>query len=174
MKLTGLMLWLCLAFSHPVNAAPRIAVLNFELHDITSLPNTPDELTRTTSMKPLLEQAIKALGDYEIVQINLNQQNAATAGLGYLFNFNEVVAKLGKQYNADWVVVGRHSKPSFLYSYLMAHLIDVKTRTLAGNYAIELKGNHQKVTQRGINSLAKKLAASINRSSNSTCSKTAP
>jgi hypothetical protein len=155
MKLTGLILWLCLAFSHPVNAAPRIAVLNFELYDITSLPNTPDELTRTTSMKPLLEQAIKALGDYEIIQINLNQQNAATAGLGYLFNFNEVVAKLGKQYNANWVVVGRHSKPSFLYSYLMAHLIDVKTRTLAGTMPLNSRAITKKSRKEALTRLQK-------------------
>ncbi|HEY8034461.1 MAG TPA: DUF2380 domain-containing protein [Methylobacter sp.] len=144
MKLIGLILWIYLAVSHPVNAAPRIAVLNFELRDITTLPNTPDELARTASMKPLLEQAISELGDYEIVQININEQNAATAGVGYLFNFDEIAAKLGRQPGADWVVVGRHSKGSFLYSYLMAHLINVKTENLAGNYSVELKGHSSK------------------------------
>lgn len=161
MKFISLMFLVYLALSHTVNADPRIAVLNFELNDITSLPNVPEELIRTAAMKPLLEQAISKLGDYEIVQVAVNEQNAATAGLGYLFNFNEVAAQLGKQSNADWVVVGRHSKPSFLFSYLMAHLINVRTQQLVGDYAIELKGTHQKVTQRGINSLAKKVIASI-------------
>jgi hypothetical protein len=167
MKLIGLILVVYLVLSHPVNAAPRIAVLNFELRDITTLPNTPDELARTASMKPLLEQAISELGDYEIVQININEQNAATAGVGYLFNFDEIAAKLGRQSGADWVVVGRHSKGSFLYSYLMAHLINVKTESLAGNYSVELKGTHQKVTERGVNALAKKLTSRIMRLSNS-------
>ncbi|MDO9046151.1 MAG: DUF2380 domain-containing protein [Methylobacter sp.] len=170
MKFIGLILVMYMAFSHPVNAAPRIAVLDFELYDITSLPNTPEELTRTASMKPLLEQAISKLGDYEIIQIDMNEQNAATAGLGYLFNFNEVAAKLGRQSGADRVVVGRHSKGSFLYSYLMAHLVNVKMESLAANYSVELKGTHQKVTQRGINALAKKLTARID----SATSKTAP
>jgi len=67
-----------------VNAAPRIAVLNFELVDDTLLPNAPEELTRTASMKPLLEQAISKLGDYEIVQISANDQDTVTAGVGYL------------------------------------------------------------------------------------------
>jgi Protein of unknown function (DUF2380) len=161
MKFMGLIVAIYLAFSPPVNATPRIAILNFELNDITSLPNTPEELTRTDSMKPLLEQAISKLGDYEIIQVSTNDQNAATAGLGYLFSYNDIAAKLGQQSGADWVVVGRHSKGSFLYSYLMANFINVKTQKLAGNYAIELKGTHQKVTQRGINSLAKKITASI-------------
>jgi hypothetical protein len=39
----------------------------------------------------------------------------------------------------------------------MAHVINVKTQTLAASYDIELKGNHEKVTQRGIESLAKKI-----------------
>jgi hypothetical protein len=43
----------------------------------------------------------------------------------------------------------------------MAHLINVKAQNLEANYSVELKGTHQKVTQRGINSLAKKLTARI-------------
>jgi len=167
MKLISLILVTYLAFSDPVNAAPRIAVLNFELLGDTLLPNAPEELSRTASMKPLLEQAISRLGNYEIVQISLNAQNAATAGVGYLLNFNDVAAKLGKQSGADWVVVGQHSKHSFLYSYLMVHLVNVKTQKLAGDFPTELKGTHQKVTQRGINSLAKKLAARMKQLSDS-------
>ncbi|MGZ5015650.1 MAG: DUF2380 domain-containing protein [Methylobacter sp.] len=166
MKLVSLIFAVYLAFSHPLNAAPRIAVLDFELSDITALPNTPDELIRTASMKPLLDQAISKLGDYEIIQINANEQKAANAGAGYLFNYNEDAAKLGRQFGADWVVVGRHSKGSFLYSYVMAHLINVKTESLAGNYSVELKGTHRKVTERGIDALAKKLTARITRLSN--------
>jgi hypothetical protein len=167
MKLISLIFVTYLAFSHPLNAAPRIAVLDFELSDITTLPNTPEKLARTASMKPLLEQAIGKQGDYEIIQIAKKEQNAANAGAGYLFNFDEITAKLGRQFGADWVVVGRHSKGSFLYSYLMAHLIDVKTESLAGNYSVELKGTHQKVTERGIDALAKKLTERIKRLSGS-------
>jgi len=46
---------------------------------------------------------------------------------------------------------------------VMAHLIDVKTASLAGNYSIEFKGTHQKVTERGMSALAKKLTARIKR-----------
>ncbi|MGZ5028656.1 MAG: DUF2380 domain-containing protein, partial [Methylobacter sp.] len=93
MRHIRLILWLCLICGSPANAASRIAVLDFELRDITTLPNTPDELKRTASMKPLLEQAIGKLGDYQIVQIGLNEQNSANAGAGYLFNFDEIAAK---------------------------------------------------------------------------------
>lgn len=144
-------------------AAPRIAILDFELNDITSLPNTPQELLRTASIQPLLEQAISQSGDYEIVQIKTGDQQAANSSFGYLFRFDDLAAKLGEQYGADWIIVGQHSKPSFLYSYLIAHVINVETQTLAASYAIELKGNHEKVTQRGVKSLANKIHALIDK-----------
>lgn len=151
-------------FTHDISfASIRIAVLDFELNDITSLPNVPQEIKRTASIQNLLEQAIRKTGNYEIVHINLENQTAANSGLGYLFRFEDVAAKLGEQVGADWVVVGQHSKPSFLFSYLMAHLINVKMQKLTASYDIEIKGNHEKVTERGVNSLAKKINESIDK-----------
>lgn len=154
-----LLLWL-LVISHAI-AAPRIAILNFELNDITSLPNTPQEQQRTASIKPLLEQAISEAGDYELIQIKPEDQLAANASFGYLFRFNDLAAKLGERYGADWIIVGQHSKPSFLFSYLIAQVIQVNKQTMAARYDIELKGNHEKVTQRGVLSLARKVHALI-------------
>lgn len=148
---------------YTAQAAERIAVLDFELNDLTSLPYTPEGRRRTASFRPLLEQALKRTGDYEMVRVDAEDQAAADAGLGYLFRFPELAARLGEQAGADWVVVGRHSKPSFLYSYLIANLVDVKNRALAAGYAIELKGSHEKVSQRGIEALAKKIHDSIKK-----------
>ncbi|WP_374088485.1 DUF3280 domain-containing protein [Methylomicrobium lacus] len=163
--LTRILLSVLLLASHTGQAATRIAILSFELNDMTSLPNTPEEQRRTASMRPLLEQALGKAGDYEIIQIPAVDQAAANSGFGYLFRVDELAAKLGERHGADWVLVGQHSKPSFLFSYLLANLIDVKSQALAASYAIELKGNHEKVTQRGIDSLADKIQASINKPS---------
>ena len=151
-----------LLLSNAVHAAQRIAVLNFELNDITSLPNTPQEQLRTASISPLLEQALSQTGDYEIIHINAEAQAAANSSFGYLFRFNDLAASLGEQFGADWIIVSQHSKPSFLFSYLISHVINVKTRTLAASYDIELKGTHAKVTQRAVNSLANKIHTLIN------------
>ena len=67
-------------------------------------------------MKPLLEKAIKHLGDYEIIQIKTSGIEQATTGVSYLFKFQNIAASLGKQDGADWVIIGQHSKPSFLFS----------------------------------------------------------
>jgi hypothetical protein len=152
-----------LLLSSAADAAPRIAILNFELNDVTYLPNTPQEKLRTASIQPLLEQAISQSGDFEIIHIKTEDQIAANSSFGYLFRFNDLAAKLGKQYGADWIIVSQHGKPSFLFSYLIAKVINVKTQTLAARYEIELKGNHEKVMQRGVMALANKIHALIDK-----------
>lgn len=111
-------------YAGSVYAKPRIAILDFELNDITSLPNTPKELKRTASFKPLIEQSMIQQGSYEIIQVSPSAQKQENPGFGYLFRFHDVAAKLGEQYNANWIMVGQHSKPSFLFSYLMVYLIN--------------------------------------------------
>lgn len=159
----GLMLIACLAFSGSVIATSRIAVLNFELNDITLITEYARGINSYCFHQPLLEQALNEVGAYEIIQINTKAKDIENAGFGYLFKFNEVAANLGRQFGADWVIVGQHSKPGFLFSYLMVHLINVKTQSLAGSYAIELKGTHEKVTQRGVKSLANKIHGTVNQ-----------
>jgi len=144
-------------FSGTINAGDKIAILSFELNDITSLPNTKQERERTASIKPLLEQAIKQRGDYKIIKISSERQRTENAGIGYLFKFHDVAAQLAKEVSADWVIVGQHSKPSFLYSYLIANLINVKTGKRIARFDIEMKGNHQKVTLRGVQTLSRKI-----------------
>ncbi len=156
-----ILLLIALSMLNHAEAAPRIAIVDFELNDITSLPNTPHEQQRTAAIKPLLEQALGHIGGYEMIQIPATDQLAANSSFGYLFRFHDLAAQLGQRYGADWVIVGQHSKPSFLYSYLLAHLIQVKHQSLTGNYAIEMKGNHAKVTQRSVLSLAHKIHALI-------------
>lgn len=150
-----------LIYCGSINAAPRIAILDFELIDITSLPNAPKELIRTASIKPLLEQALHQVGDYDVNQIDDDTQKVAKSGQGYLFRFHDIAANLGDPLDADWIIVGQHSKPSFLFSYLMVKLVNVKTGHLEANYAIELKGNHTKVTKRGVMKLAKEISRTI-------------
>ena len=159
--------WLCVvvclyAFSsYSAFADTRIAILNFELKDTTLLPQTPEELERTASMKPLLEKFLKSTDGYELVRINSDAQLEANAGFGYLFNHPDATADLGNKFGADWVVVGRIHKPSFLFVYFMVHLVNVKTQRLVGNYVIEVKGPQKKLTEKGVEYLAKQIDKTI-------------
>ena len=138
-------------------AQEQVLILPFELNDITSLPNTPAEQIRTASMQILLEQAMLKENHYQLINMSADEYQVENAGKGYLFRFYEIAAKLGEKLNADWVIVSQHSKPSFLYSYLIVNVINVKNRQLIARIDIELKGRHQKVTERGGIKLSKKI-----------------
>jgi hypothetical protein len=55
------------------------------------------------------------------------------------------------------VLVGRLHKPSFLFFYLLGHLVDVKKQTLAGEYTYEVKGGEKKLVAKGVESLTEKI-----------------
>ncbi len=150
-------LFILLVFSVNANAEIRIAILPFELNDITSLAYTKAEKTRTAAFKPLLEQALLKRGGYKIQPVSVDEYKAENAGLGYLFRFNDIAAKLGKKVDADWIIVSQHSKPSFLYSYLIAHVVNVKTGQRIARYDVELKGNNHKVSERGVRKLSREI-----------------
>ena len=119
---------LSLVLSCSVWATPKIAVLDFELDDMTQLPNTPAELKRTASFKPLLEQELQSM-NYQIVHVDIAAQQRANAGVEYLFQHDDSSAELGEHFDADWIVVAKHRKPSFLYSHLMVHILFMRIKS---------------------------------------------
>jgi len=134
----------------------KIAILDFELKDMTLAPRIPSEIKRTESIRPLLEAALKT-ADYAIVNIDSKDQKFADGGVGYLFDHHDTAAKLGEQAGADYVLVGRLHKPSFLFSYFMGHLIRVSDAKLIGNYISEAKGPNIRLTIKTVESLAVKI-----------------
>ncbi|MDD1623606.1 MAG: DUF3280 domain-containing protein, partial [Methylococcaceae bacterium] len=123
-------------------------------------PGIPAEIKRTASIKPMLENELKKSG-YEIVSITQDAQQQATAGIGYLFDHPDAAAQLGHKYGADYVLVGRLHKPSFLFFYLMVHLVDVKKESLAGEYIYEVKGGEKKLVAQGIEGIAEKITKTL-------------
>lgn len=114
---------LCLSSAN-LCAETKIAILDFELNDVTLAPKIPAEIQRTASIKTMLENELKKAG-YKIIPVSLAEQHKANAGFGYLFEHNDSAAALAKKAGADYVLVGRLHKPSFLFAYLMGHLIKV-------------------------------------------------
>lgn len=146
---------LCL-MSIEVSAETSIAILDFELKDLTLAPRMPAEIERTASIKPLLEAELRKAG-YAIIDIDPESQQFAESGVGYLFDHHDVAADLGKQFGADYILVGRLHKPSFLFAYLMGHLLKVSDAELIGNYISEAKGPNKKMTAKAVESLAVKI-----------------
>jgi hypothetical protein len=153
-------LWLAAA----AHAAPAggIAVLEFELNDLTLDPANPAERERTASIKPMLEKAL-AEAKLPIVPVDAAAQRAADKGVGYLFDHPDAAAALGRAAGAKWVVVGRVHKASFLFVYFMAHVVDADTGKLVANLVVEVKGPQKALTVRGVETLAKQIAEAVGK-----------
>jgi hypothetical protein len=156
------LLILAFSFCSVAWSETRIAILDFELKDLTLKPGIPTELARTASIKPLLEQELASAG-YLIVSIAPSAQQQANSGVGYLFDHNDVAADLAKRYAADYVLVGRLHKPSFLFVYLMGHLIRVSDSKLIGNFITESKGGEKKLTRKAVEALASEIDSMLDR-----------
>ena len=61
---------LCL-FSVGICAQTSIAILDFELSDVTLAPGIPAEIARTASIKPMLEGELKGAG-YKIIAVDFH------------------------------------------------------------------------------------------------------
>jgi hypothetical protein len=158
--------WVLLACLNLVSAPAlcadaAVAVLDFELNDLTGLPPTPGEIARTASIGPQLEKLLERKHGYRVVAVDTNAVAHANAGFGYLFDHADAAARLGQNLGAQWILVGRLHKPSFLFAYIMAHLVDVRTGQLAGNYVVEVKGRAEQVTPKGVEKLASQIERTI-------------
>ena len=136
--------------------------MDFELSDVTLGPNIPTEINRTDSIKGMLEGELKRAG-YKIIEIDKTIQLEANAGFGYLFNHNDVAAELVKKSGADYVLVGRLHKPSYLFAYLMGDLIKTDTGGLIENYVVETKGGDKKLTLKAVETLASKIDDNLDK-----------
>jgi hypothetical protein len=137
--------------------APRIAVLDFELNDLTVNPRSAEEIERTASIKSSLEEALASRHGYPIAAVDPKAQQAADQGFGYLFDHSDAAAALARQFGADWIIVGRVHKASYLFVYFKARVVNVKTGELAGDLVVEVKGPQKKLTIRGVESLADRI-----------------
>jgi len=160
---TSLLAGICLSLmaASPCAAEMSVAVLDFELNDLTLQPGTPEEASRTSSIRPLLEQALAQASGIELVNIESAAVTQANTGVGYLYEHPDVAAELGREHHADWVVIGRLHKSSFLFVYLMARLVDAHTGGVAGDYVVEVKGQQEPITAKGVQRLAEQLANRI-------------
>src|SRR5690606_14428685 len=76
-----------------------------------------------------------------LVDISDEDKNAADKGAGYLFDHAKYAAELGLAHNADYILIGRVHKPSYLFSYLIVRVFDTHQKKLVKEFRSEMKGD---------------------------------
>lgn len=142
-------------------SASGIAVLEFELKDLTLNPAVAAETERVATLRPLL---VDRLVEHHGILVVKNPESAkieAEKGTGYLFERPEIAARIAREANADWIVTGRLHKASFLFVYLKAQLVSAETGAIAADFVVEIKGNQKKLTAKGTETLAVQIVDAI-------------
>ncbi len=158
----GLLLGLMLLPAIAPQASSRvIAVLEFELNDLTLNPDLLAETKRTATLRPLLVEQLTDQYNFSVIENPDSAEIESEKGQGYLFDRPAVAAKIGREAGANWIVSGRLHKASFLFVYLKAQLINTQTGRVAADFVVEIKGPQQKLTHKGIEALAQQINAAL-------------
>ncbi|CZF83578.1 hypothetical protein GMA8713_02722 [Grimontia marina] len=143
--------------------ASSIAVLDFELADLTQVDDNSEEVKRTASLAPMLRKALTDEHEHTALTVPTDIYQNTNQGFGYLFEHTDAAAQLGHSVGADWVVITRLHKPSFLFSYLIVQVVNVKTQLAYPELVVEIKGQQNEMNERGIKKMAEKIHSQITR-----------
>lgn len=151
-----------LVFSNSAIAkGEKIAILDFEVHDLTMNPAVEQEKERAATLRPLMQKALRETHQYEVVEIDPEIQQAADKGVGYIYDRPALAAELGAQVGADWIIVGRVHKATFLFVYFKALIVNVESGKLVSEQLIEVKGPQRKFTDKGVEALSNLIDSDI-------------
>jgi hypothetical protein len=150
-----------IAWSADSAAQPTIAVLDFELRDLTLDAGSPEATAQAQAVGPLLRKSLAGSGDIRVVELPPGEQAAADRAEGYLFDHLEAAAELAQRHGADWIAVCRLHKPSPLFSYLIVRLVETRPRRPAGEFVVEIKGRFDDTAARGTARLAEQIREAL-------------
>ncbi|MDO8962577.1 MAG: DUF2380 domain-containing protein [Methylophilus sp.] len=141
-------------------ALPKIMVLDFQLNDMTGLPNAPEELERiryltTTYKQKLTENNLQLVPVNEKLLAVIKHQSAT-----YLFDNIETAAELAADSGADYLLINVALKPTYLFVYPRLLLVDIKTKkvVLAKAAQLESSWSDQSTTARTAEKLAEMVS----------------
>lgn len=142
--LTVLGLCFCISlFVTSVHAEPRpkVMALDFQLNDMTDIPNAPEELERIALLssafhEKLAEKDIGLIAPNEAIKAAMASQSAT-----YLYSNVENAAQLAEGSGADYLLIGVALKPTYLFVYPRLLLVDIKTRKVLMSKSSQLESS---------------------------------
>lgn len=143
----------------------KVMVLDFPLHDLTGLPNPPEELARIAYFNDAFKQKLADDG-VELVPVN-NQIKAIAKAQSptYLFDHTDIAADLAKNSGADYILIGVAMKPTYLFVYPRLLLVDVKTKRKAFTAYVQMESSwlDKNATASSAINLAEKVSADLKK-----------
>jgi outer membrane lipopolysaccharide assembly protein LptE/RlpB len=149
----------------------KVMALDFQLNDLTDLPNAPEELARISYLTETFKQKLVKNG-VQLVEVNQALQaelkvNSAT----YFYDHVKVAAKMAEGSGADYLLITVALKPTYLFVYPRVLMVDIKTQEVVLSKVTQLESSwlDKATTARSGEKLANmvskrldELAASVN------------
>jgi len=158
-----------LFLSSPIWANTNFAVTGFEFLDLTfKIPDPKKEAAieaqeqeKINLIDKLIKEGIADTDGFTMIPISKEDRDKADKSHGYLFDCASCSSDLGREHHADYILIGRLHKPTYLFSYIIVRIFDVKTNKLIKEYRSEAKGKPQKSVPGAINNLLIKIRKDI-------------
>lgn len=116
-------------------------VLDFQLNDMTDLPNAPEELERICHLTKIYKQALAKNGVHIVPTNDQLKSTLAAQSPTYLFDNVEHAAKQAAGSGADYLLIGVALKPTYLFVYPRILLVDIKTQKVVLAKAAQLESS---------------------------------
>ncbi len=148
-----------------VQAEPiaKVMVLDYQLNDLTDLPNAPEEVARIALLSSVYKQRLAENG-VELVPVNQALQHAVeNESPTYLFDNVPNAAKMAEGSGADYLLIGVALKPTYLFVYPRILLVDTRTADVVMARAAQLESSwsDENTTRRTAEKLADMVSAEL-------------
>jgi hypothetical protein len=152
-------------FINPASADTKIAVPDFELLNLTMKLSDPQKVAEIDAQEQqnlrnielFLRKGLSNADGFTIVDISTEAKNAADKSTGYLFDCAKCAAELGLSHDADYILIGRLHKPTYLFSYLIVRVFDTKENKLVKEFRSEIKGDPKVAIPGAVGNLVNKI-----------------
>lgn len=130
-----------LATSAFAEQGAKVMVLDFQLNDLTDLPNAPEELARITYLTSAFKQKLIDDGVELVPENDRLKAVSAAQSPTYLFDHTDVAANLAEGSGADYVIIVVALKPTYLFVYPRLLMVDIKTQKVVMAKASQLESS---------------------------------
>ena len=127
--------------SHSAEHSPKIVVLGFTLHDMTDLPNAPEEQKRIDLLTRTFTEQLRSKGVSLLPMSGQSATEMARHSPTYFYDNTDTAVALNKDTGADYLVIGVAMKPTYLFVYPRLLMVDMRTRKVVMSKAAQLESS---------------------------------
>jgi hypothetical protein len=119
----------------------KVMALDFQLNDLTNLPNAAEELARISHLTETFKQKLTDNGVSLVAVNDKLKAELKTNSATYFFDHVKVAAEMAKGSGADYLIIAVALKPTYLFVYPRVLMVDMKTQKVVLSKVTQLESS---------------------------------